>query len=171
MTAQNRHLKGDMNAIKMDVRGKTVIEAGDFVYRHSGDSYYLYPFSSQKAMSTTGACLVDIATNFMGVAMESSPSGVTEKITVATSGIFRYPLVWKSAVTVGAVVTAVSPHASGSGVSNQYVANSTDLATSSTTVYLGKIVRTDTSAVSFVDFSLITLVSSVTYNWAGNINV
>lgn len=170
MAGHNRHLKGDMNTILAPVRGKTVIEPSDFIYMHTGDSNYVYPFASSTAMSTTGACLVDIATNFLGVAMTGSISGNTESITVATAGVFRYPLGHASAVTIGSIVSAVSPHASSSGVSNQAV-ESNDDKTNGTTCYLGRIVKTNTSATSFVDFTLMTLLSAGTYNWYANINV
>lgn len=159
MSGQNRHLKGDTNEMIMPVRGKTVIEAGDFVYQHSGDSYYLLPVSKWKDISTTGACGTDVALNFAGVALEGSPSGVTENVTVATAGIFRYPLAHKSAVTIGAIVTAVTNQA-GSGSSNQYVENS-EILTTGTTIRYGIIVKTQ-SATSFVDFMLMTKFSGAT---------
>jgi len=93
---------------------------------------------------------------FLGVAMESSPaSGVTDNITVATSGFFRYPLHpdWvTSAVTVGSLVSAVSYELTG-GVSNQHVIMIA--ATPGSTCYLGRCIKTE-SAATFVDFELMT---------------
>ena len=106
MAAHNRYLRGDMMEILAPVRGKTVIEAGDFCYYHSGDSYYLFPFSDHK---NSGASLnLDLYDYFAGVAMESSPAGTTENITIAQAGVFRYPMEFASAVTVGQVVSACS---------------------------------------------------------------
>ena len=159
MSGQNRHLKGDTNEMIMPVRGKTVIDAGDFVWQQPNDSWYLLPVSSWKDSSTTGACGTDVAQYFAGVALESSPSGVTENITVATAGVFRYPLAHKSAVTVGFIVSAVTNKAAG-GSSNQYVENS-EILTTGTTIRYGIIVKTQ-SATSFVDFMLMTKFSGAT---------
>ena len=156
MSAKNRHLKGKTNSVIVDVRAKTVIEAGDLLYALTGDSYYAYPFST--CVDTTGATqrAATLYATFLGVAMESSPSGVTEKITVAKSGVFRFPLVQNSAVTVGAKVSAVSSEAATSGASKDYVAIGTAGTADprSSTCYLGYIVKSNTSAVSYVDFEL-----------------
>lgn len=161
MSGHNRHLRGDINEILAPVRGKTVIEAGDFVYAHTGDSNYVYPVSDFKDSSTTGRSGSDVSKGFQGVAMEGSPSGVTENIVVATAGVFRYPLLYKSAVTIGAVVSMVSCTA-GSGATAQKVINSEAQDAGGTTVRYGVIVKTETSAVSFVDFALRTMYSGAT---------
>ncbi|HDZ15650.1 hypothetical protein LCGC14_0570290 [marine sediment metagenome] len=164
MAGHSRYLFGKTNDIIVPVRGKVVIEAGDFCYAHPGDSDYLMPFSAyQSTGGSTDAGFLDIINNFMGIAKMGSPSGVTENVTVMTAGIFRMPLGHNQAVTVGAAVSAVSPHPSGAGVSNQFVeAQVIDTFGFGTTVYLGTIVKTETSAVSFVDFSLRTRFSGAT---------
>ncbi|HDZ15651.1 hypothetical protein LCGC14_0570300 [marine sediment metagenome] len=163
MAGQNRHLSGDSGDVLIPTRGKTVIEAGDFCWTHPNDSNYLLPFNLFTDSSTTGAGMSDVVENFMGIAKMGSPSGVTENVTVMTKGVFRFPLGHPQAVTVGAAVSGVSPHAVGSGASNQFVeAQVVGDLTIGTTVYLGTIVKTETSAVSFVDFSLRTRFSGST---------
>ena len=151
MAGYNRYLRGNKMEIIVPVRGKTAIEAGDFCYFQHGDSYYTYPFSDHRASG--GSYAQDLYDYFAGIAMETSPAGTTENITVATAGVFRYPLLFDSAVTVGAVVSACT-RPTGSGATNQVVTNNNDNAGSGTSVYLGIIVKTDTSATSFVDFQL-----------------
>ncbi len=157
MAGHNRHLFGDTNDMYVPVRGNVAIEAGDFCYLHSGDSFYLTPVNlfDNSSGTTIDVGLTDIVNNFAGIAKMGSPSGVTENVTVMTAGVFRYPLGHPQAVTVGAAVSCVSPHISGSGVSAQFVeAQVADDLTIGTTAYLGTIIKTNTSATSFVDFSL-----------------
>ena len=96
-----------------------------------------------------------IATQFIGVAMGGSASGVTNNIRVATTGVFRYPLRNISAVTIGSAVYAVSPTLSGTqGTSAQFVVNEgTQVIGQGTSAPLGIIVKTESGA-SFVDFAL-----------------
>ena len=151
MAGNNRYLRGNKMEIIVPVRGKTAIEAGDFCYFQFGDSYYTYPFSDHRNAGASYA--QDLYDYFAGVAMESSPAGTTENISVATAGVFRYPLLVDSAVTVGSVVSACSRPA-GSGATNQVVTNNYDNSVHGTSIFLGIIVKTNTSATSFVDFQL-----------------
>ena len=115
MAGHNRHIKGCYNTITVDVKGNVVVEPGDIMFRMGAGGMtgasttadnYGYPVSSlANAASTLTALMGRLATNFIGVAMEGSPSGTTEKVTVATDGVFRYPQYRKSAVTVGALVS------------------------------------------------------------------
>ena len=164
MTEHNRYLRGDMNEILAPVHGNTIVEAGDFMFRNdvggsigagvSADEY-AYPFNLAKnsASPLTGIAYA-IYTNFLGVATESSPSGVTEDIVIATGGIFRYPNYSLSAVTIGALVSSVSTPASNLGVSAQAVAIAG--VARATTAYLGYIVKTESGA-SFVDLEIRTI--------------
>jgi hypothetical protein len=90
--------------------------------------------------------------------MDGSVSGVTEKITVATNGVFRYPMVGGTGgVTIGALVSATSP-TTGSPPSVQTVCR---INTSpGTTAYLGRIVKTQSGA-TYVDFQIGTVYNSL----------
>lgn len=161
MTAHNRYLRGGYNTSLVDIHSYTVVEAGDFLFRAATDGdlgagisadYYGYPFDRARAVSAGTAILETIYTDFLGVAMESSPSGTTEKITVATSGIFRYPMYKVFGVSIGQLIAAVTPAAGpAAGVSNQAVFNSASAPGSS--AYLGYCVKTQSGA-SFVDFQI-----------------
>jgi predicted RecA/RadA family phage recombinase len=154
-------LKGNAEEGLVAIHGNIVVEAGDLmflnttagiVYGVAADNYG-YPFTSLTCTTAATAREYALISNFLGVAMESSPSGVTENITVTKSGVFRFPLVHKAGVTVGALVSAVSSAAttSTSGVSDQHVAIVGDA--QATTAYLGYVTKTQSGA-SYVDFQI-----------------
>ena len=166
MAGRNRHLKGDINPIIAPVHSYHTVEAGDFMVLSavnrmiedeiSADNYAA-PFSAVKPDATHPVATLTnfLWTYFLGVAMEDSPAGVTENITIATTGVFRYPIhpiVAPGAVTIGSKVSAVSSTLTGNGVSAQTVIHGTDAARMCT-AYLGYIVKTESGA-SFVDFAL-----------------
>jgi len=164
MAAHNRHLRGDTNDVLIDIHGNTTIEAGDFIVRNGVDGgmagaaatglaadNYGFPLSSYHNTASTEIEINGIIqTNFVGVAMESSPSGTTEKITVASDGVFRYPLYTSSAVTIGTTVstTSGSAHSASSKQAVSILGTAND-----TTAYLGYCVKTESGA-SFVDFQI-----------------
>jgi len=165
MGGKNRHLKGKMNTIIAPVRGNHVVSAGDFMVLSAvsgmlgvGDlaDNYAAPFSELKTPAASGTLATQgfAYTYFLGVAMEDSPSGVTENITIAKSGVFRYPLhssFLGAGVTVGSLVSAVSNNLAA-GVSPQTIAiGAASIITS--TAYLGYIIKSESGA-SFVDFQL-----------------
>jgi len=166
MAGRNRHLKGDINPIIAPVHSYHVVQAGDFMVLDAANHMiglgstadsYAVPFSGVKPTSASEVVtkINFLYTYFLGVAMENKPAGVTENITIARSGIFRYPLYDTNApsgVTVGSLVSAVSAINSSEGVSPQTVVHGTD-AVRKSTAYLGYIVKSESGA-SFVDFSL-----------------
>ena len=164
MSGKNRFLKGDPNTVIAPVHGYHEVEAGDFMVIDgtsgmlgvgtTADSYAV-PFKYLK-MATASAANShhQIWTHFVGVAMEDSPSGVTENITIATSGVVRYPLHSSQAgtgVTIGAKISSVS-NTIAAGASNQFVAIGTAGIITST-AYLGYVTKSESGA-SFVDFQL-----------------
>jgi hypothetical protein len=93
----------DYGLIKVDVQGSTEIDKGDFLFldkvdnlRGGGDStanWTVYPFSDLYGTTRTLASNRTLAaTYFVGVAGWHSDSGVTEKVSVMTAGLFNYPL-------------------------------------------------------------------------------
>lgn len=170
MAAQNRHLSGDIDAYSAPVKGATVVEAGDIMWLNSGITgagghlgnglaadFYAYPASDLKP--STGDLISEgvLYNTFLGIAMESSPSGVTENITVATAGQFRFKLhsaFVTSDVTIGQRVSAVSEAAAASGISKDVVIMGTT--NPGSTVYLGYCQKTE-SAVTFIDFEIRTI--------------
>lgn len=170
MSANNRFLRGNQDTVLMDVHSFTIIEAGDFIFQFNtnGDrgaslqaDNYAYPFSDARATSAGTAIAETLYNSFMGVAMESSPSGVTEKITIAVDGVFKYPQLLNSAVTIGALVVTPTPAAGPvAGASNQTVYTGT--AAPGSTIYLGYVVKTAVaSGASFVDFQIRTKVTGL----------
>jgi len=169
MAGQNRYLRDGTNTILAPVHGNVEINSGDLVFINSlnglvggevignaiAADQYVYPFNKAvNAGSPAAGVQFGVYTYFAGVAMESSPAGVTENITVAVDGVFRYPLYALSAVTVGSLITSVSPYVSTLGVSPQAVSIiGYGLAT---TAYLGYVVKTESGA-SFVDFEIRTI--------------
>lgn len=154
MAGHNRHIQGDTKPIFVQSPGAVTVEAGDFMYEEENQSNQAYPFVYNVGATAGTANEEHIHTNFLGVAMEGKESGVTEKVTIATDGVFRYPLAGKnSAVTVGARVSAVSHAGNAAGVSNQAVANTVVAGTWGTTAILGIIQKTESGA-SFVDIRI-----------------
>lgn len=161
MAAHNRHLRGETNDVLGYVKGNIVVEAGDFMSRNAVEGHmgieraadhYAYPFSEIKNITGPDMHVVKY-TYFLGVAMEGSPSGVTGDITIATTGVFKYPMHTDNGVTIGALVSAVSSHAGTGGCSPQTVWNLASHPGS--TAYLGFITKTESGA-SFVEFNLCT---------------
>lgn len=94
-TGTDRHLRGDTNEVMGAVEGNVVIKQGDLVIlattigaaQQGSATYKAYPASWCKGVTPTYW-----ASSFAGVAMNSSKSGVTEDIAIATTGIFRFPV-------------------------------------------------------------------------------
>ena len=169
MAAHNRYLRGAMSTMRGTVRGNITVEPGDFVVidntvgtcgltsgtlNSTADNRF-YPFEFFRCTTAATGYIYQLASQFVGVAMTGSESGTTNDIVVATSGVFRYPVIGApSAVTVGAKVSAVSPAAgAGGGISNQTVCNHNTATGHGSTAYLGHIVKTESGA-SYVDFQL-----------------
>lgn len=73
----------------------------------SGLTSYAYPYSA--GCTTADSTWSSATCPFLGVAMDDSPSGSTDAISVATGGVFEFPLVAKAGVTLGQPVNAVRP--------------------------------------------------------------
>jgi len=184
MSGNNRYLKGDINSIKLPVHGATVVEPGDLLILGATTEtqqhrkaegvadYYAYPFSG--VTRETGEGVIRLCKNwFIGVAMSGSASGTTNEVTVATSGMFRYPLrnitakegALTCGTTVGYIVSAATPTASTtSGCSAQAVmiqghGGASAAVDGGSTAFLGycvitKPAGTKTGGASYVDFTI-----------------
>lgn len=162
--AYNRHLRGKTNDIQVPVKGNIEVLPGDFMFKFANGGAigaavdadnYAYPFNLAVNSASAGTQIAyAIYQNFLGVAMTGSELGVTGKVVVATSGIFRYPIYSLTGVTIGSLVSSVSPQASDVGVSRQAVAIYGS--GKATTAYLGHIAKTESGA-SFVDFEISTI--------------
>jgi len=147
MAGQNRYLRGPISETFVEVRANVVVEPGDFMFQFAtaGDlgagvaaDNRAYPFTYAKATTGSSYPKETIYNDFLGVAMQGSLSGTTENISIATDGIFKYPMYALGAVTVGSSISAVSinPDASAQeGVSKQTVFTGT--AKPGSTAYLG----------------------------------
>ena len=174
MAGQNRLLRGNTVQTRGNVHGNITIEPGDLIFINSIDGcigpavttkiqadYYMFPLTSfGPPTSTTDHQLAQM---FAGVAMTGSANGVTNEITVAEDGIFRYPVIPLGGdVTMGAKVSAVSwGYNTTGGSSVQHVAANADrdlVGGSGSTAFLGIIVKTESGA-SFVDFQMVTAAS------------
>lgn len=164
MSANSRYLYGDRREISAPVHGNTVIEKGDLIVIMKTASTikgvttadnYAYPVSKLQDVST-----VYYVDQLAGIAMKGSKSGVTENIPIATSGMFRMPLVSQTGVTVGLVVGGAT---SAAKVAYNQYANVKTTSTKIQGVTLGKCIKTEASATN-VDFFLLTRFSGVTYS-------
>ena len=163
MAKHNRHLRESTDEVLIDVHGNTVVDAGDLMFidrsagvRGAGNAPddYAYPFEAATAIngvSTATAVFDLLEPRFIGIAMESSPTGVTEKISIATAGIFKMPMPGITGVTLGSLISAVSPAAT--------IINSTQVAGESSTGYnasclLGYVTKSQASPATYVEFEM-----------------
>ena len=163
MAKHNRHLRGKTDEVIINIHGNTVVDAGDLMFidssagvRGAGNApdNYGYPFEAATAIngvSTATAVFDLLEPRFLGIAMETSPTGVTEIISVATAGVFKMPMPADTGVTIGTLVSAVSPAAT--------IINSTQVAGESSTGYnasclLGYVTKSAASPVAFVEFEV-----------------
>jgi len=171
MAQVNRHLRGDTKEVEVDVHGNTVIEKGDIVwiYKINGSSpkattpsgrttadWYAYP-----ASYLSGVTKLYFDTQFAGITMKGSASGTTEKIPVATSGIFRMPLKAQTGVTIAQLVCGATSAAT-TLYDQMVVSKASSEITDEYGLIIGVCVKTQASAAN-VDFNLITQFSGVSY--------
>jgi hypothetical protein len=81
---------GDTSPVMLPVDSATVIEIGDMVYLDTDDAK---PAASQTDQGTKMSNQQLFHDSFAGVAMQASPSGETQPIRVATSGVFEFDCV------------------------------------------------------------------------------
>lgn len=173
MTAHNRHVRGDTEDILVEVRGNVVVESGDhmFLNTQTGDvdinwapDNRAYPFGWARSTSTELGFhpMTTVYHRFIGVAMKSSKSGVTEKLTIATAGVFRKNLGASQNVTAGFLVSATTIVVSAAlitanGVTQGISVGTGDMSTVNgpSTAYLGYCTKTESGA-TVADYELLT---------------
>jgi len=87
MANRMRYRYGDESPRLFAVDGDTVVEIGDLLWLDTDDAKPASDLSWNTDLATTQA---DFAAKFAGVAMEASPSGESEDIRVATTGVFEF---------------------------------------------------------------------------------
>lgn len=87
MANKMRWRYGDTHPVVLPVDSSTAIEIGDLVYLDTDDAK---PAASQADQSTEAANQELFHDNFAGVALQASPSGSSDSIRVATTGIFEF---------------------------------------------------------------------------------
>lgn len=107
---------GDTSPVMLPVDSATVIEIGDLVYLATDDAR---PASSQADQGTEPGNQSLFHDSFAGVAMQASPSGATQSIRVATSGVFEFDCL-EATFEVGALI-GVDENAGGTGLEDQKV--------------------------------------------------
>ena len=115
----NRHIYGDMLPVRANVPDSIVVKPGDIMLlcedihkdllvTHRGKSgltNYAYPMSSGQSTSSIGG----VTTPFLGIALDDSPHGSTDTISVATAGVFEFPLAATAGVTLGKAIQSIQP--------------------------------------------------------------
>jgi len=171
MAAVNRHLRGETREVEVPVHGHTVIEKGDLlaimrvnstlkvtVTPETTADWYAYPLTTLSDATTNY-----FACQFGGIAMEGSKSGTTQTIPMATAGIFRYPLVATTGVTVGQLVCPATS-AAKTFYTQQVVSKAASELTDEYQTQIGYVVKTEAGATN-VDFNLVTQFSGVSYGY------
>lgn len=108
---------GDTNPVMLPVASSTVIEIGDFIYQSSGAAL---PASEIADVGTEAGNQEAFHDLFVGIAMQASPSGVSNPIRVATSGVFEFDCLSTTA-EVGDLL-GVDEDGTGTELTNQLVA-------------------------------------------------
>jgi hypothetical protein len=111
---------GETNPVMLPVDSSTVIEIGDLVYLDTDDAK---PASAQADQGTETANQQLFHDVFAGVAMQASPSGETQPIRVATTGVFEFDCL-SAALEVGDLMSS-DEHSGGTSLLNQTVAKVT----------------------------------------------
>lgn len=178
----NRHLYGDTMPIQVTVPDCIRSEAGDLmllafetaaaqtacqiqkfsggVASKSGATGYAYPMSA----GCTEANATNVSyTGFIGVALDDSPKGTTSTISVATAGVFRFPVAGSvGGVTVGQLAqNCISPVLSDfdSNPTESYTVRvaSTKGGGGASGCSIGYVVKTEGSTPSNVDVQIRTV--------------
>jgi hypothetical protein len=108
---------GETNPVMLPVDAATVIEIGDLVVLDVDDAK---PASSVADQGTENANQQLFHDGFAGVAMQASPTGATQPIRVATSGVFEFDCL-STTLEVGDLMSA-DENAGGTALLNQTVA-------------------------------------------------
>jgi hypothetical protein len=111
---------GETNSIMLPVDSSTVIEIGDLVFLDTDDAK---PASAQADQGTETANQQLFHDAFAGVAMQASPSGETQPIRVATTGVFEFDSL-SATLEVGDLMSS-DEHSGGTSLLNQTVAKVT----------------------------------------------
>jgi hypothetical protein len=146
-----RYRYGDMKPVRCAVASATVIEIGDLVYLSSGAAL---PASSLADAGTKAQNQEAFHDAFLGVAMSRSRDGDADPITVATAGVFEFPMA-SASLALGQLVGAAGTGAGGAdGVASQTVET---VATAN--LAIGRTVEATTSATK----TKLEIVSTVLY--------
>jgi hypothetical protein len=108
---------GDTNPVMLPVDSATVIEIGDMVFLDVDDAK---PASSLADQGTESGNQQLFHDGFAGVAMQASPSGATQPIRVATSGVFEFDCL-STTLEVGDLMSS-DENVAGTALLNQTVA-------------------------------------------------
>jgi hypothetical protein len=111
---------GETSPVMIPVESATVIEIGDLVYQDVDDAK---PAASQADQGTEGANQQMLHDNFAGVAMQASPSGKSDPIRVATTGVFEFDCL-STTLEVGDLMSS-DENGAGTALLNQTVAKVT----------------------------------------------
>lgn len=142
--------------VSNDVASATVIEIGDLVLQDASDSNNPKPASDIGAIPGTHATLAAAQEafhdEFLGVAMQRSPAGATNRVRVATAGVFEFACA-SATFALGALV-GLDDNAGGTALEHQQV-----IAVATPNLAIGRVVKDYPSATTSV---LVEIVSTVT---------
>jgi hypothetical protein len=147
---------GETNPVMLPVDSSTVIEIGDLVYLDTDDAKPASAQADQGTESTNQQLFHDV---FAGVAMQASPSGETQPIRVATTGVFEFDCL-STTLEVGELMSS-DEHSGGTSLLNQTVAKVT-----TANAAIGRCAKRVNPAGTRV---LVDIVSSVLYGGPQNI--
>jgi len=154
----NRHLRGDMLPVIGTVPDCVTVKPGDLVflarYMHldvnrslaskSGGTNYVYPYSAGVTHSALVSGSTTFAARFLGIALDDSPKGSTDSISIATAGVFEFPLTSRAGVTIGKLAAGIAP--TGFSTSSQTTGAYSAAQSATYGCSIGWVYRTQSSA-------------------------
>jgi hypothetical protein len=140
---------GDTNPVVIPVDSATTIEIGDLLYLNTDDARNAAALAYNTNLATTQEDFHDL---FLGVAMQRSPSGDSESIRVATTGVFEFACA-SATFEVGALVGA-DDNAGGTALEDQQV-----IAVATENLAVGRVAKRVGSADTKVLVDIVATVS------------
>jgi hypothetical protein len=141
MADKMRYRYGDTNPVMCEVDSAQVIEIGDMVWLNTDDARPASASSFVGGLATAQETFVD---KFIGIAMQNSPSGKSDPIRIATTGVFEMDCASVATWLIGDMA-GPDDNAGATALENQKVIEVTDAARA-----IGVVVKSEASAVTSI---------------------
>lgn len=131
---------GETNPVSVEISSSVSVSMGDLVYLNAGAVQSASAFTLKSSLTATQS---SFRAQFLGIAMQAKPSGVSGKIRVATSGVFQFPCT-ETTYQFGALVGAAY-NSNSTALENQKLTSAV-----STQGAIGRVIRAESSSVDSI---------------------